>query len=480
MNINIDKVNNKDLNNIELLKNRKKGDIYYSDNKGILNKLSFIEKIFYLLSKFFSTEYSIRIQLGVKNTLNDLICRVTSGDKNELTDLFFNKLCSLSEEIYDRSKINSKVLSVLKNSLKNYAEYQSLCEKQNLCKKDFLIFSRIIPSEKVRYENIEKIKNVALEALLSVNLGIRTAKPGLGRSETYFIKDINGKIVGIFKSASGDSLSPDAPDWWARWRNKFFTSLGIGGSTYKFLPGKCHIAEYASYDMDESIKTNVVPPTTIMDLDPLRWTHQKPHLQKGSLQIFMPNMKEATEFLGIYKNYKPEKTFDKNNKPQLSDELFEKLIIVDVVTGNLDRHAENWLIEVDKDNPTKAKNIVLIDGGMAFSPTHADSILERKKQYYWATTAFEWSIKRFSSKAKEVINDVYERRFELRNKLIKIYTDQGDKYEIAEMRGDRMIERIEMLKYVAVKKDMKRYKLIHYRTQEEFDQLKASKGIEPI
>ncbi len=469
MGIHIDHVNNN--HNIELLKNRKRGDIYYCDGKGLLKRMSFIKKIFYLLNKIFSGDYYKNIQSSVKHSIDKIISTVDLDNEKELMDLFFSKLRPLSESIFDRSKINPKVLRILREHLSKVSDYQKLCEKQKACQSNFLIFSAITPSKKTKYNNIERIKNVVLEALLSTNLGVRTKKPKSGFSETYFIRDINGRIIGIFKTARGDSLSLKAPFILIRWRNKILSKIGYRHSLYKHVTGNCHIAEVASYEIDESIGTHVVPPTAIVSLAP---KSKKSNPKMGSLQIFIPDVISAKDFLGVNKRYKPAKIFTNEDEPQLADELFEKLIINDVVCGNLDRHAENWLIDVDKNNPSKANNIVLIDGGMAFSPTHALSSFERDKQYAWATTALKWSQRKFSNKAKKIIKDVYTRRFELKDQLIKLYLDQKDRLEVAKSRGDRMLERIEMLHHVAIEKNMKKYKLFNYRTQQEMEQFRIT------
>jgi len=473
MNIKIDKISNKDIPNIKVLKTRQKGDLYYCDNSGFLKKMSLYQKIFYVLSKIFSTAYYKDIQFQLNILISDLISRIDSDDKKELTDLFFQKLSTLSENIYDRSKINPKILSVLGTSLEKDFDYQLLCAKQRSCQRKFLGFSYIPEGEKRKFENTKCMKKVVLDALLATNLGVRATKPNSGNSQSYFIRDINKNIIGIFKPAEGNSLSLDAPFAPIRWRNKIFIKIDFGGSLFKHIANYCHVAEIASYEMDENIKTYVVPPTAIVNLNPERWNKNQKY-QKGSLQVFVKDVVEAKKFLKVNKVYKPIKTFNKENMPQLADELFDKLVINDVISGNFDRHSENWLVQVDEKNPLKANNILLIDGGMAFSPTHSTIFLERKKQYAWATTAFKWAQSRFTNQAKEIIKDVYRRRFMLRKELIKLYVDQGDEMEIAKNRGDRMIERIEMLHYVAIKKNMRKHKLINYRTQEEMKQFRET------
>lgn len=465
----IDNINN-NLYNLQILKNRKRGDIYLED-KGLLKKMSFVQKILYFFSKVLNTSFYKDIQCKVKILIDDLVSSIDSENSNDLTSLFFEKLSPLSERIYDRSKINPKILKVFRSILIKSKDYQAFLEKQKACKKNILFINYI--SEKTKYQNLEKIKNVYLEACLATKLGVRAQRPKLGYSKTYFIKEINGKNIGIFKTAKGDSLSLNAPFPPARWRNRLFSLLGFGGSLFKHIARKCHIAEVASFEIDEFMKTNVVPPTAIVTLNP-NCSDRSSSFEEGSFQLFIPNAIEARKFLKVFKNYNHETALSAEDKPDLSDELFDKLVINDIVSGNLDRHAENWLIVADLENPKKAKNIVLIDGGVAFSPTHSSSAFERSNQYLWGKTTFDWAQKRFTQKGKEIIQDVFNRRYQLRDKLIKLYVENGDDEKIANERGDRMLERIEMLENVAIIKNMRKYKLFNYRSPKEIEQLRTT------
>jgi len=459
---------NNDLQNIKTLNERNRGDVYYSD-KGLLKKMSFIQKIFLKLSKFFSTAFYKTNQNDVKNIINGVVSRIESADEDFLTSLFFKHLTPISEKIFDRSKINKKVQAVLRKSITTGEDFQKIEQKIRNNHSYFSMFSR-----NVALENARKFRGILLEAKLATNLGVRAVKaqksfyfiPG-SFSKFYLIRDINHQFLGIFKPGMCDSLSMQAPFYPMRLRNKFLSKLGFGGSLFKHLAGKCHVAEWASFEMDEAIGTNIVPPTAVIQLDPIQWKRKKTSQIAGSLQIFVKGVREAREFLDVHKTYeKVSRKFPKPKK-ELSDELFDKMVIMDVLSGNLDRHSENWLIQVDPKDPNRAKDIVLIDGGMAFSPTHASSSLELGKQYVWAKTTFEWARRKFTSQAKEIIKDVYNRRFHLRQKLIKIYVSHGDKKKYAIQRADRMVERIEMLNYVAITKDMKKYRLIDFRTRKE-------------
>ncbi|MBN2480001.1 MAG: hypothetical protein JXA94_07215, partial [Parachlamydiales bacterium] len=325
-----------------------------------------------------------------------------------------------------------------------------------------------------RYYNSLKFKNVLSDAKLSLLLGVRPIKPQ-GYSKTYILKDLNHKSIAVFKPKIGDSLSTEAPFFLTRWQNKFLNLIGFGGSIYTFVAGNCHIAEKASYVIDQKINTNIVPPTDIVNLDPRIYKRKKANNQRGSFQLFAQNAISAKDFLGVYKNYN--KVFDFINiKPRtklyldkLPSHLFDKLVINDVLEGNMDRHSENWLVILDDKDKKKAKDIVLIDGGMAFSPKHANTSFERSKQYFWAKESFPWANRRFSSEAKKTIKEIFSQTEKLQEELFYTYVSEGDKEKIAKKRAQAMSERIQMLHYVANIKDLPIYKLREYRTEKEIN-----------
>jgi hypothetical protein len=466
--------NEKDGQNIRTLQCRKRGDIYYSDD-GLLRKMTCLQKIFFLLlSKFFNIDYYRKVQRDVKNVISDLVKRIDRGSEKDLQKLFFKKLMPISEEIYDRSQINPKVLETLRKLLLQSSDCESLLREQS-CKESFLFFfNRLFFQNKIKLENARRMKNVLLEAKLAMNLGIRPSRPNVGNSISYFVKNVYGKNIAIFKPAFGDSLSVETPYWPLRIRNRVLNLIGFGGSIFKHLGGYGYVAEKACYVMDESIQTNIVPPTEIVKFDPKRWQRKKASLQKGSMQVFVPNTIDASKFLGVHKRYKQVDMVSK--EVQLSNELFDFVVIKQVMGEDFDGHLENWLIVPDEKNPYIVKDVALIDGAMSFSPAHVTCAVEKRRLYMWAQPFFKWARKRFSPKAKKIIENIYKKRFELKDELIELYISEGDDPEIAEKRGKTMVERIEMLYQVAIVKDIRKYELKYYKTQEEIDELLGSKN----
>ena len=436
--------------NVDVLEQRKKGDIYYSKN-GLLKKMSFVRKLLFVASKVFYSSYFNQVQSDLKDTINWVVNNVKVGDKKQVSNFFFNKLAPLSENIYDRNQIQGKTLSVLRDTLTEENSQKNNAKKRSEFKEEFL------------------------DAKLATYLGVRPVKPSAGNSESYILKDINHRKVGIFKTSTGDSLSRKSPFLPLRIRNNFLYFIGFGGSIFKHVAGKCHISEVASYKMAKKIGSESIPTTKIVNLDPLGYKRKNDNVTAdGSFQLFVSNTVEAKEFLNIDKNYKKSTKLKKRRiEKKLPKPLAEDLMINDVIEGNMDRHAENWLIQANK---RKAKKIVLIDGGIAFSPTHADSIFEAHKLYRWATFKLKFAQKRFSPEAKIRIKEIYDNRFELKDDLNKVYVSNGDKEYIASKRANRMVERIEMLHWFANAKNLRKYKLRSYISSRQIQ--KARKDLE--
>ncbi len=478
-----------DSHNLNKIFTRKNGCLFYVENNK-LRRMSLFQKIFYLIGRIFLRPIFLKEQLKVKNIITDLTNRIESKDKEFLTKLFFKKLSRLSEKVFDRSEINSSAVGVLRGDIENSYDVLKIKEKVDNHSKGLWYYfsSKVRKDYNYKDNNLKRFQDILIKTRLSLALGVRPVKPP-GYSKTYLIKDFKDKrYISIFKPAVGDSLSIQAPFFLTRWQNRLFHKMGFGGSIYKHVAGKCYIAEKASFVVDEVLQTGCIPPTDIVSLDQRVYRRHKPKYRKGSLQLFARNAIEAKEFFKMNKRYQRvplrAKRRISQQERELLCQLFDKLAGIDVITGNLDRHAENWLLKFDEKDRNIIKDIVLIDGGMAFSPSHGNSSWERAKQYFWAKQNFFLANRRFSKQGKEIIKKAYLNRKILYNQVLFTYVEEGDKEKIAKRRAEKMVERIEMLYYFAFVQDSKILELKNYRSKKEIDyvrnQLKNIQNLEVV
>lgn len=427
--------------NIAMLRHRKKGDIFYVQGL-CLHKMNVLQKIIFKVSRVFHLSYYNHVQNQVSNRINWTMQNMwtISFDNNtydnELQRLFFDKMARLSERIFNRTQVGPAIQKQLREMVAQE--------------------SRALISP-----NVAKTLNEQfIEAQLAIRLGVRPVKPRHGCSETYIIRNIAGENIGVFKTLK-NSLSMQAPLLPFRMRNKLLLSLGHGGSLFSHISKKCHVAEEACYEIASMIGSKSIPQTAVVQLDSFRYKRKKVKPQIGSFQLFVPDAEEGKSFLGVDKAYRPLRSSKPSLRKELPADLAEDLIINDVIQGNMDRHAENFLIQLGK---RKTPSLVLIDGGMAFSPTHSDSSLERDKMYFWTNAGFAKS--RFSPQAKKRIKEIYNNKKQLRYLLFEKYRAHEPRH-IASQRADRMVERIEMLYWFACEKDYKISRLRKFKTTKQ-------------
>lgn len=172
--------------------------------------------------------------------------------------------------------------------------------------------------------------------------------------------------------------------------------LGITRPT-ELLPGKAQeskgFAEKLAYDLDQYLGLGLVPETNFIN-KPLG-----PHLEgyAGTLQLFLkPSYKEAREVFSV-----------PLHQPNISElDLFQTFILFDYLIGNLDRHEENWMVELSEDG--RLIGIGAIDNGNSFIEKNpkADDKTILKNQYRWGEHPY--STHPFTDGAKAFINGIDE------------------------------------------------------------------------
>lgn len=307
-------------------------------------------------------------------------------------------------------------------------------------------------------------------------------KKGGGCSVSYIFSDRDGDFA-IFKPKGEDSWGP-AVKWFAgKWRRQCLQQVK------SFQPFLNHIGgdfccEIASERVAKLIKNaaglphDLVSPTESVTL--ILPGESQP--KTGSLQLFEKGVVSGKEYLGLRLDYSIEK--DSGQRREAFSQSFQWLVILDVITGHMDRHSNNFMVrEVDG-------TLLAIDGGMSFSPWHPDpsegsptrssACEEMNKLYYWANPAaeFELANRSFTEESKEAIKQIYERRFELQRLVEESYQNEGG--TLGEERAQRMIERLEMLLIKSRCPSFKIKDLWDCRTKEQIEEILSARLSSPF
>ncbi|XP_008104730.1 phosphatidylinositol 4-kinase type 2-alpha [Anolis carolinensis] len=236
-----------------------------------------------------------------------------------------------------------------------------------------------------------------------------------GSSGSYFVKDPQGKIIGVFKPKNEEPYGQLNPKW-TKWLQKLCCPCCFGRDCLVLNQG--YLSEAGASLVDQKLELNIVPCTKVVYLasetfnysaiDRVKSRGKRLALEKvpkvgqrfhriglppkvGSFQLFVEGYKDADFWL---RRFEAEPLPDNTNRQLLLQ--FERLVVLDYIIRNTDRGNDNWLIKydcpLDSTNVRDAEEWVLvkepviklaaIDNGLAFPLKHPDSW--RAYPFYWA------------------------------------------------------------------------------------------------
>lgn len=252
----------------------------------------------------------------------------------------------------------------------------------------------------------------------AIDVGILPERIYQGSSGSYFVKDKEGKKIGVFKPKDEEPYGHLNPKW-TKWCHKICCPCCFGRNC--LIPNQGYLSEAGASLVDQKLGLNIVPKTKVVRLasETFNYTafdrakarskkfaterfpdtlgkHVKAGLppKLGSFQTFVDGYKDAEFHL---------RKFEVESLPAITNKdfliQFQKLVCLDYIIRNTDRGNDNWLIkyertpEVDRQvageeggdwdyvDPPKIF-VAAIDNGLAFPFKHPDSW--RAYPFYWA------------------------------------------------------------------------------------------------
>ncbi|KAF4625001.1 hypothetical protein G7Y89_g13167 [Cudoniella acicularis] len=252
---------------------------------------------------------------------------------------------------------------------------------------------------KLEFDDVVESVRVAIEQ------GMHPKMITQGSSGSYFARNTDGKVVGVFKPKDEEPYAAGNPKW-NKWIHRNLFPCFFGRAC--LIPNLSYVSEAAAYTLDCRLRTNLVPYTDIVLLSSKSfhydfWDRRNFYRRKkplppkvGSFQVFLKGFKDANIFLrenpwpdhisGAYRPSDPQKkgkawreTCRPNSSRSDEDEEegqipmaaaegqnrrfvwtetlqqafreeLEKLVILDYIMRNTDRGLDNWMIKVDYEN----------------------------------------------------------------------------------------------------------------------------------
>ncbi|KAH7351371.1 phosphatidylinositol 3 and 4-kinase-domain-containing protein [Pyrenochaeta sp. MPI-SDFR-AT-0127] len=224
-----------------------------------------------------------------------------------------------------------------------------------------------------------------------------------GSSGSYFARNTQGKVVGVFKPKDEEPYASRNPKW-TKWIHRNLFPFFFGRAC--LIPNLSYVSEAAAYVLDTQLRTNLVPYTAVVSLASKSFHYdfwdrrayyrkRKPFPEKpGSFQVFLKGFKDANIFLkenpwpdqhssgfrtegesrkkkrrwaedcrpsgpqsdneedddrpGNADQQQPRRGFWTETLQQSFREQLEKLVILDYIMRNTDRGLDNWMIKIDQ------------------------------------------------------------------------------------------------------------------------------------
>ncbi|XP_017785388.1 PREDICTED: phosphatidylinositol 4-kinase type 2-alpha isoform X2 [Nicrophorus vespilloides] len=201
----------------------------------------------------------------------------------------------------------------------------------------------------------------------AIDNGIYPERISQGSSGSYFVKNPEAKIIGVFKPKDEEPYGRLNPKW-TKWMHKLCCPCCFGRSC--LIPNQGYLSEAAASLVDTKLDLNIVPKTRVVKLVSETFNYPRIDRQKarikrsimeqfpnvglrfnriglppksGSFQVYVDGFKDADHWL---------RRFEAEPLPawmaQKFQLQFERLVVLDYIIRNTDRGNDNWLIKYDQ------------------------------------------------------------------------------------------------------------------------------------
>lgn len=264
----------------------------------------------------------------------------------------------------------------------------------------------VTPQELMTYQDEERMTRFQFDDIVesvrvAIELGMHPKMISKGSSGSYFARNSDGKVVGVFKPKDEEPYATRNPKW-TKWVHRNLFPWFFGRAC--LIPNLSYVSEAAAYVLDAQLHINLVPYTDVVYLSSKSfyydfWERRSAWggtrglpAKPGSFQVFLKGFKDATEFLRenpwpdqnnadfrpdlVQKSQRrplancighvsddeddqprtdsPAPSTEPTNRFQWTSKLqhsfreeLEKLVILDYIMRNTDRGLDNWMIRID-------------------------------------------------------------------------------------------------------------------------------------
>lgn len=269
-------------------------------------------------------------------------------DKEKLNILIQKKLEVVTKSLKKIKKINGRLYDtyLIEKEMKNY-------------EKNSILQLKIVKNIQKAARGPSKLSSIE-DAKMGIKKGLYPVLISHGCSGAYWMRSPKREIVGLFKPFDEEIHAPNNPIG-----PRFQGALGARKTRIGVRVGECCHREVAAFLVDQFLGFGIVPHTAyasfahylFFDAHENLYGFKKTKIKYGSFQEYVVGFKAIVD------------AEDKEINQVAIDE-YQLLIVLDIIIGNSDRNAGNFLINEEK--------IAAIDHGLSFPDRH-----ENYSKWYW-------------------------------------------------------------------------------------------------
>ena len=251
--------------------------------------------------------------------------------------------------------------------------------------------TKIVPDKSVQiYVNIfpedPQFQELVRSAEKGILQGILPVRIPQGSGGSYFVKDKNERIVGVFKPKDEEPYSELNPKSMKKLHKRCFPCLFRRNC---LVPNQGYLCEAAASIVSERLDLGIVPKTKVVRLSSSAFNYRNadfddksftPPLKIGSMQTYVEGFEDAEFWMENFEN----QTISEGLKKEFQYK-FEKMIILDYIIRNTDRGKHSWLVKLqmegfqsddESDFLSKSTHVqlVAIDNALSFPYKHPDHV----------------------------------------------------------------------------------------------------------
>lgn len=416
----------------------------FKEVEGKLETLTWWERVKYRINPWYRSSVQAKVQVVMTATLKAIdSIKIKKSERGAFCETFFNKVSRLSQKVFNRE---TAITDLMDSYLTDYigAPQNDLCSKAetNSCQPlsyhlQEAKLAREQEQKRSRNSTIsnaqaakeeEKFRLTDMRAVkLAIRLGIELQLIKGGTSGVYLGRDRFNKERVVIKPADEGPYAANNPKWktwFKRFFQKTFSCLGCTRQRDSLYAEGEYRAEVFASILNQFLKAthahlqkemkentnkaesswNVIVPVTAVEEFTSQAFYGVHKTKVVSCQKWEGGGKEAAEeaptSMWWYDLYH-KKGYD---HVTINKTAFEQFAIFDYLTGNQDRHPENWQVK-------DGKEVIAFDHGLAFPIQHPEGSMALRKHTLWAK--LKNADEPFSDAGKRLIEWIYKNPNEL-------------------------------------------------------------------